>query len=62
LKHKKTLSRTCTLPPLENITALNEVNNMDMQKQSFYEVDLLDEQLLPDNGLLIRTWSSIVSL
>jgi hypothetical protein len=35
---------------------------MDMQKQSFYEVDLLDEQLLPDNGLLIRTWSSIVSL
>jgi hypothetical protein len=30
-------------------------------KQLFFEVTLLDEQLLPDNGLLLRTWSSLVS-
>jgi len=30
-------------------------------KQLFFEVTLLDEQLLPDNGLLLRTWSSLLS-
>mmetsp|Transcript_6760 Transcript_6760/g.9829 ORF Transcript_6760/g.9829 Transcript_6760/m.9829 type:complete len:752 (-) Transcript_6760:25-2280(-) len=33
-----------------------------MQKQQlFYEVALLDEHLLPDNGLLLRTWSSLTA-
>jgi hypothetical protein len=47
--------------PTGSAITLDECVECTTSKQLLFEVALLDEQLLPDNGLLLRTWSSLVS-